>query len=309
MTQGLVSGLIALFAFVLLLLGYNFPRIRQVMVSVGFFVVMTAGFATYSNWLPQVRSEVPDIGVAADAGDPGTMSVQDLADWGEKLIFGKVGGSAEGKPGKGQCPLCHTFNAGQLGERAPNLIGIAGRAGERVKEERFSTFKTIQEESFSGSGRPETGVEYIAESHACPSCYVVSGFGQKGSNDTESPMPAVHKGAIGLSINELIAVDTWLYFREGGDVPSVDEIREAYYKFIPKEERIEKAEPEVAVAGIDPKNLVLKDDTPEEMVKKMGCAACHRIPTIEFAKAGIIGPLLTVLMPPEGLSRPNTKLQ
>ena len=38
--------------------------------------------------------------------------------------------------------------------------------------------------------------------------------------------------------------------------------------------------------------MATEADSIEEMIKKMGCAACHRIPTIEFAKIGIIGPLL-----------------
>lgn len=288
MTQALVSAYIALTAMILLLLGYNFPRVRQVMVSVGFFIAMTAAFATYSNWLPQVRSEVPEI-IEVDLS---ALSTEDLANLGEKIIFGKVGGSSGRDAGKGQCPLCHTFNAGDLGERAPNLIGIVARAKERIKEDRFKNFKTDQAESFKGSGRPTTGIEYIAESHTCPSCYVVETFGEKGSNDTRSPMPTIHKPAISLSIEELVAVDTWLYFREGGVVPPAEEIRAAYVKFIHPDDMPKEASDE-PVTGIDPKTMVLKDDTPDEMVMKMGCSACHKIPTIEFAKIGIIGPLLT----------------
>jgi len=259
-------------------------------MSVGFFILMTGGFATYSNWLPQVRGEVPPI-EAEKVGDITSMSIQELANLGEKTIFGKVGGSAERGIGKGQCPLCHTFNAGDIGDRAPNLIGIGPRAGKRVKEERYSDFKTEQNESFSGSGRATSAVEYIAESHACPTCYVVSGFGEKGTDDKRSPMPRIHKAPIGLSIPELVAVDVWLFHREGEDVPPIEDIQAAYEKFIPEKDRITEAPKEVA--GIDPNTIVLKDDDPAIMIQKMACAACHRIPTIDFAKAGPIGPLLT----------------
>jgi hypothetical protein len=46
-------------------------------------------------------------------------------------------------------------------------------------------------------------------------------------------MMAIHKPPIGLSIDEQIAVDTFLFYREGGEVPSAKEIRAAYEKFVP----------------------------------------------------------------------------
>lgn len=293
MTQYMTALSILFISLFLMFLGYLFPRNRTILTSIGFFILMTGGFASYSNWLPQTRGEVPPI-EQEKVGDVTTMSIEDLSALGEKTIFGKVGGLAERGVGKGQCPLCHTFKAGDIGDRAPNLIGIGPRAGERVKEERYSNFKTKQDESFQGSGRATKAVEYIAESHTCPSCYVVSGFGDKGTGDTSSPMPKVHKAPIGLSIPELVAVDVWMFHREGEDVPPIEEIQAAYEKFIPEEERITEAPPaEGAVTGIDPKTLVLKEDEPATIVQKMGCAACHRIPTIDFAKAGVIGPLLT----------------
>ena len=123
--------------------------------------------------------------------------------------------------GKGQCPLCHAFHKGMLGERAPNLQGLPGRAGkERLEDPKYNKGKPeardfAQKEAFPGSGTAENGQEYIAESHSCPSCYVVAGYGVKGTNDKESPMPAIHKPPISLSLPELAAVDTWLYVREG----------------------------------------------------------------------------------------------
>ena len=92
----------------------------------------------------------------------------------------------------------HGFNQGFLSERAPNLWDVPARAEERLKHEKYhmndpAARDTVQKEAFEGSGTATTGQEYIAESHACPNCFVVPGFGVKGTNDTESPMPRIHK--------------------------------------------------------------------------------------------------------------------
>src|SRR5690606_20144402 len=119
----------------------------------------------------------------------------------------------------------HGFQQGFLSERAPNLFGIPDRAEERLKEPNYhmddpASRPSTQKEAFEGSGTATNKLEYIAESHACPSCYVVPGFGVKGSNDTESPMPAIHKPPISLSLGELAAVDTWMFLREGKETPA-----------------------------------------------------------------------------------------
>jgi cytochrome c2 len=222
------------------------------------------------------------------------MSVDKRAELGETIIFGKVGGSEERGIGKGQCPLCHTFKAGDIGERAPNLIGIAQRAALRIKEPRYLKPDTVQTEAYPGSGRATTAEEYIAESHACPSCYVVEGFGAKGTNDRESPMNVIHKPPIGLSIDELVAVDTWLFYREGLTPPSPQEIRAAYEKFIPPSDRPILVKTNDSGTGPMPpdKDTVLPSDTPEQIVGKMKCNLCHQIPGMVIARTGVIGPML-----------------
>lgn len=292
MTQLELAVWLFIVAFLIMLLGYNLPKTRTLLVSMGFFTLMSAAFGGYSNWLPQTRGEVPE--ETSFEGDITALPVEELAAIGEKIIFGDEGLAKRGI-GKGQCPLCHTFAAGQIGDRAPNLIGISNRAAERVKEDRYEVMQTSQTEAFSGSGRAQTAIEYIAESHTCPSCYVVEGFGVKGTNDKESPMPAVHKAPINLKIDELVAVDTWMWYREGLEPPDAATIKAAYEKFIPEGDPAREspgAEEEKPVAGLDPKKLALKDDSPDQIVQKMGCFACHRIPTIEFAKTGAVGPLL-----------------
>src|SRR5207247_4416697 len=139
-------------------------------------------------------------------------AVPERACTGEKIIFRAVGASGtQGAIEKGQCPLRHGFQKGFLSERAPNLFGVPTRALERLKDPRYSQADpskrdTVQKEACPGCGTAQTAAEYIAESHSCPNCYVVVGFGVKGSNDRESRMPAIPKPPIALSLDELITV-------------------------------------------------------------------------------------------------------
>ena len=301
MTQAAVAILILLASIVIILLGYNIPKGRIILMSIGFYMLMTGAFASYSNWLPQTRGEVPEEARPVSTGDLDKMTPEQLAEMGETIIFGKVGGFTERGIGKGQCPLCHTFKAGDIGDRAPNLIGIGKRAEEEIKGPRYLKPDTVQTEAHPGSGRATTAAEYIAESHSCPSCFVVVGFGVKGTNDRESPMPVIHKPPIALSIEELIAVDTWLFVREGLEAPPVSAIRAAYEKFIPEKDRATVTQ----VKGPEPPTppgppIALGTDTPEQIIMKMQCFICHQIPTIAVAKFGMIGPVLI-----EGHSAPK----
>lgn len=149
---------------------------------------------------------------------------------------------------------------------------------------------TEQKEAFEGSGTATNAQEYIAESHACPSCFVVTGFGVKGSNDTVSPMPKIHKPPISLQLGELAAVDTWMYTREGKEAPSYDEIVASYEKFIPEAERPKASEEEEG--GGAGGNLLADGSEPhDKLFMKAGCPACHTIPGIEGA-VGKVGPEL-----------------
>jgi hypothetical protein len=177
-----------------------------------------------------------------------------------------------------------------ISERAPSLVGISTRAAKRLNDPRYLHPDSVQTESFSGSGRATTAEEYIAESHVCPSCFVAAGYGTKGTNDHESPMAEVHKPPIGLSIDELIAVDTFLFYREGGDVPPVSEIRAAYEKFIPPSERQERTDVGSSTIIAEP-TVALASDTLQEIIAKLGCPVCHKIPSTT-ATVGVIGPLL-----------------
>ncbi|MEK6532247.1 MAG: c-type cytochrome, partial [Nitrospirota bacterium] len=125
---------------------------------------------------------------------------------------------------------------------------------------------------------------------------VVAGFGVKGTNDKESPMPAIHKPPISLSLDELAAVDTWLYVREGRDAPSFDDIVKSYEKFIPEADRPKKQEEKTG-----PPSALMADGTEpvDQIFAKAQCVACHTIPGIPGAN-GTIGPKLV-----EGTNAPG----
>lgn len=276
------------------LMALYFANVSALFKIGGFMFLVAAGLSGYGNWLPQVEGGFPPPEVKLEFG---TMSSQQLADEGEKIIFGGVGQSkVQGAIGKGQCPLCHGFNQGFLSERAPNLFGVPDRAKTRLEDPKYHKGKpgdrdTEQKESFPGAGTAETAQEYIAESHACPSCFVVEGFGVKGTNDKQSPMPAIHKPPISLSLGELAAVDTWMYVREGKEAPSYEEIIKAYEKFIPEADRPKQAEDDgkkQAGGG----NLLADGSEPvDQIFQKAQCVACHTIPGIAGA-IGTIGPKL-----------------
>jgi len=176
------------------------------------------------------------------------MSVRERAAFGEKLIFGQVGANpTEYVIGKGQCPLCHGFfnNSPQADPKrfpsppyGPHLFNFTDRierlVGSPVYLQRPKD--TGQPEAFPGSGYAASVLEYLAESNVCPPCYVVPGFGIRNSHDRESPMPKIHKPPISFSLEEFIAMDTWLFIHDGREPPSPEEIERAYRKFIPDAE-------------------------------------------------------------------------
>lgn len=273
------------------MMGIYFSNLGALFKIGGFMFLVAAALSGYGNWLPQVEGGFPPPEVKLDFG---SMSSQQLADEGEKIIFGGIGQSGtQGAIGKGQCPLCHGFQKGFLSERAPNLFGLPDRLKERLEDPQYHKGKpgertTEQKEAFSGAGTAENGQEYIAESHACPSCFVVAGFGVKGTNDKQSPMPAIHKPPISLSLGELAAVDTWLYVREGKEAPSFEEITKAYEKFIPEADRPKQQEDKPAAgAGL----LADGSEPVDQIFAKAQCVVCHTIPGIPGAM-GTVGPKL-----------------
>ncbi len=258
------------------------------------YVFVLGVFAGIANWLPQIRGDAPE---AAEAVDLGSVTPEKLAEMGKKIVFGTENpsfGKGDVPIGKGQCPLCHMFFQEQKADRCPVLIGEDGRATERVKEERYKTFVSRLADGEKNSGiKPHatSAGEYLLESEYCPNCYVVEGFGLKGTNDQESPMPIINKPPIQLTDTEIVAVVTFLQTKDGGDFTRATAKAdwESYFGKPLKADAAPK-EGEAKVAAGPP--VALEADTLDQIVTKMACNACHKIPGLESAKAGMVGPLL-----------------
>ncbi len=270
------------------------------------YITILSIFAAYTNWLPQIRGDAPE---AAEAIDVSNVTPEDLQSMGEQIIFGShdplgMLARGEGPIGKGQCPLCHRFFMEQKADRCPNLIALKTepqkllqvseeeRSHERVKEPRYEEFKKLHANGEKNSGHiphAETGGQYLIESEYCPNCFVVEGFGLKGTNDTESPMPIIDKPPILLVDTEIVSVVSFLQMRDDASKWTAKDSWEEYFgkdlaSAAGDEEPVEEkpAGPPVALGS----------ETAEEIVTKMTCYACHKIPGISVAKTGAIGPLL-----------------
>lgn len=213
------------------------------------------------------------------------MSTKQLVDEGEKIIFGGIGKSkARGAVGRGQCPLCHATQEGMLGERAPNLFGLPQRALARLKDPRYHFGKpnerdTVQKEAFPGSGTAVTALEYIAESNVCPSCYVVLGYGIRGTHDKESGGEPTVDPQFGLTMDELIAVITWLYVNSGKTPPTTEAIETAYKKFLLPSQWQRMVAPRSLSSP--PLGLLATGEEPIfEIFRRGNCMNCHSIPGI-----------------------------
>ncbi|HIA14119.1 MAG TPA: nitric oxide reductase [Nitrospirales bacterium] len=273
---------LGLFTAATFMLGIYFQKVRVVMHGAAFMIVVAAAFAGFANWLPQTIGEPPALEESVE--DITSLSPQELADLGEKLTFGK-----------GKCSLCHVFGSSEHGERAPNMFGLAARANEIVQLDSYKNRDTIQTVAYDGSGIAENAVEYMAESHACPNCYVSPGYGKRGTNDRESPMPAIHKPPLSLTIDEMVAIDTWMYVREGLDAPPIDDMRLAYEKFIPEDERPQaSAGGEEAGSGGENPLLTTGNEPLPDLFEKAQCTICHIIPGIPGADDADFGPELYV---------------
>jgi hypothetical protein len=265
------------------------------------YLFILGAFAGYTNWLPQYRGEVPG-DVTAGAGDLTQAPPDKLAHIGKIIVFGTDNpqfGTGTVPIGKGQCPLCHMFFTEQKADRCPNLIGEEARSENRPKEDRYKMFAA----RYATNPEPDSGIhphakpggEYLVESEYCPSCYVVEGYGVKGTNDLQSPMPRINKPPIGLSDIEIVSVVSFLQSKDTpGDFSKVTAKAswEDYWgkKLTAPTEAASTGAP--AAGGIDATKIALPDDTPEQIVQKMACFACHKIPTLAIAKTGMIGPLL-----------------
>jgi hypothetical protein len=275
-----------------------------------FYSTISILLAGYTNWLPQQRSDPPP---AAEVIDASSLTMDIYVGMGENIVFGKERVAGSKAIGKGQCPLCHTFDPGDNIGRCPNLFGVEERSHTRIKEDRYlnEPIKIGEKDGATGiiKGEPDqipeeyrradaselTGEDYLRESLMCPSCYVVKGYGKAG--DTKSPMPVISKPPISLGLMELNAVLAWLQAKDTpGEFASVTiplPTGEA-----PKEEEGDDEEGPVFVTGTEPIDV---------MINTLGCPLCHTIPGIEGA-VGELGPKLhEKINAPQRIKDPNYK--
>ena len=224
---------------------------------------------------------------------------------GDRIIFGtsrpKFEPNRGVQVGRGQCPACHVLIEEQRPNRFPRLIGVVPRAAERVKEESYQ--KSVKK--FAEAGEPETGIkphartagEYIIESIYCPSCYVIPGFVSIGETpEGVSPMPVINRPEVGLTDYEMASIVAYLQATDaGGDLSKVTAKQDWENYFGKKLTYSESHEEKPAtVAPQELARIGLTQETPEQIIHKMGCYLCHKIPTIAIAQTGTIGPVLAL---------------
>jgi cytochrome c2 len=278
-----------------------------------FYSTISILLAGYTNWLPQQRSDPPPKAVAVDVSN---LTMDKYVEMGETIVFGKERVAGSKAIGKGQCPLCHTFDPGDNIGRCPNLFGVEERSHTRIKEDRYlnEPIKIGEKDGATGiiKGKPDQipadyvradaseliGEDYLRESLMCPSCYVVKGYGKAG--DTKSPMPVISKPPISLGKFELNAVLAWLQAKDTpGEFGAVT---------IPLP-TAEDSAPTTDSGGDDEEGPVFAvgTESPEEIINLMGCPLCHTIPGVEGA-VGELGPKLhEKINAPKRIKDPNYK--
>ncbi len=202
--------------------------------TVGFSVALMLVFTFVSYVLPQMKGEAPE---EKEELDVGALTMDSFIAMGE-----------EAYRGWGNCALCHN----KLG-RAPDLLAlnVVKVSLERIADSRYE-------------GKAKDAEGYLRESMVEPNIYVVEGFGKKGSNDTESPMPAVDQPPIELSGVEISAIIAYLQSKDGNTVTVVLPAKAATSTPAARKETTGRPEPALA-------------QSPEEAIAKFGCSACHSI--------------------------------
>ena len=283
----------------------------------GFFFWTTVSLllAGYTNWLPQQRSDPPP----KEAAVVGDVTMEEFAEMGRVIIFGAKQVAGQKSIGKGQCPLCHTFDPADHMGRCPNLFGVEKRSHDRVKEDRYATspvaigelepasgivkgkYDEIPEEYRRQHGPDEfIGEDYIRESMMCPTCYVVKDFGNAG--DLKSPMPIISKPPVSLSRTEVNAVIAYLQSKDTpGEFATVTvplPQDDAGNTGIAVEAPDEDEDKPVFVTGTE---------DIQAMINTLGCPLCHTIPGVEGAM-GMLGPVLhEKINAPKRIKDPNYK--
>ncbi len=199
-----------------------------------FSLAVLLAYTLFANILPQVQSNPP----AEEEIELGSLDRAGQIAWGERLFSGK-----------GTCTLCHN----KLG-RAPDMLAmdLAEELRSRIEDPRYTGAAKGLEEA-------EAFEVYLRESMLEPSVYVVPGFGKKGTQDRESPMPRVDVPPISLTPTEIDALIAFLQDRAGVEIT------------VPLPAAGTTAAAEAGADGEEEAPAT----TPEEVIDRYGCAACH----------------------------------
>jgi len=211
--------------------------------TLGFSLALILTFTAVTYVLPQMKGEAPedrDVDVTA-------LTMDSFISLGEDLFLGK-----------GTCALCHN----NLG-RAPDLlaVNVVNTSLDRIGDPLYQ-------------GGAVDAADYLRESMLDPNIFVVDGFGKKGSNDTESPMPVADRPPTQLSDVEIDAIIAFLQAKDGNPV-TVLLPEQTPASLVAEDEITEPAKPLIA-------------QNAEEAIAKYACAACHAVLESEAA----IGPSL-----------------
>ncbi|MCU7935305.1 MAG: cytochrome c [Candidatus Thiodiazotropha sp. (ex Dulcina madagascariensis)] len=212
----------------------------------GFSLALTLLFTFVTYLLPQVEGEAP----VDKEVDLSSLTMDDFITLGEDLFNNK-----------GTCTLCH--KPAPLG-RAPDIQGtdMVALSSERLADERYQ-------------GEAQDAADYLLESMLDPSRYVVATWGKKGTNDSESPMPAIDKAPIALSKIEMNAIIAYLQAKDGNDVtvslPSPEDVAS-----------VVSADEKTAAAATLPAPAA----SIEEALGKYACGSCHAMESADT----LVGP-------------------
>ena len=211
--------------------------------ALGFSLGLTLLFTLVTYLLPQIKGEAP----VDKKVDIGSLTMESFIALGDEIFHNK-----------GTCTLCH--QPAPLG-RAPDIGGedMVALANKHLADERYQ-------------GDAKNAEEYIRESLLHPGKYVAAGWGKKGSNDTESPMPMVDKPPIQLTPIEIDAVIAWLQAKDGGEVTVALPTAEAA---------------STATTG-DSGKAPAPAATAEEALIKYACTSCHAMDSNDT----LVGPAL-----------------
>jgi len=178
--------------------------------------------------------------------------------------------------GRGKCHTCHSIgdrgsairgpNLGVHGSDFPEPIGV--RAEARAKELGQKLGKTL------------TAADYLVSSHFDPSLYVVNGY--------KNEMPTVWKPPIGLSVDDVLAVD--LYLQSQGGEPNQEALMKSpFFEQLKKAAGSQTAAATVAFKPYLPGDPEKGKEIFFDPNSKTPCAKCHTVGD----KGGKVGPELT----------------